>query len=167
MINSNHLFSLFFFFLATCCDAKISTGSLVTAVEKDFDGVDVLDDEQEWSSSSQQPQSFRAWQHRNNKKYSSKHEVLLREKIWYTNQVQVAQHNEAYQAGYTSWKMTMHSPFADLTATEFTALYLMDPQHCSATDNGTSKQQMNQKESLGDGKEEITSFTAKKKISAQ
>merc|ERR1719162_2930306 len=42
----------------------------------------------------------------------------------------------------------------------------MDPQHCSATDHGTSKQMnQNQKESLGDGKE-ITSLTASK-ISAK
>mmetsp|Transcript_6486 Transcript_6486/g.7499 ORF Transcript_6486/g.7499 Transcript_6486/m.7499 type:complete len:425 (-) Transcript_6486:239-1513(-) len=153
MININHLLSLVFFFIATCCD-KIS--SLAT-VEKDFDGFDLLDER--WSS---QPQ-FRSWQNINNKKYSSKNELLLREKIWYNNQVKVVHHNDAYNAGYTSWKMTMQSPFADLTAAEFTALYLMDQQHCSATD-GTSKQ-MNQKESLGDGKE-ITSFTASK-ISAK
>jgi len=149
MMNINHLLSLGFFLIASC-SKKISS---FATVEKDFDGSDSLD---EWSS---QPQ-FRSWQNKNNKKYSSKNELLLREKIWNKNQVKVEHHNVAYNSGHTSWKMTMQSPFADLTAVEFTALYLMDPQHCSATDS-TSKQ----KESVDDGGE-ITSLTARK-ISAK
>jgi len=61
------------------------------------------------------------------------HDLARRELIWSANQQLVAVHNTAYHAGQTAWKMTMWSPFAALTADEFTALYLMEPQHCSAT----------------------------------
>ena len=61
------------------------------------------------------------------------HDLARRELIWSTNKQLVAVHNTAYHAGQTAWKMTMWSPFAALTADEFTALYLMEPQHCSAT----------------------------------
>ena len=61
------------------------------------------------------------------------HDLARRELIWSANKQRVAMHNTAYHAGQTAWKMTMWSPFAALTADEFTALYLMEPQHCSAT----------------------------------
>mmetsp|Transcript_27629 Transcript_27629/g.60828 ORF Transcript_27629/g.60828 Transcript_27629/m.60828 type:complete len:463 (-) Transcript_27629:197-1585(-) len=83
---------------------------------------------------------FEAWEmsHRNNeidkhKHYHSEDERLLRKRIFYRNKVLVEKHNAAYDAGHTSWKMTLNSPFADLTADEFSSLYLMDPQQCSAT----------------------------------
>ena len=84
---------------------------------------------------------FEDWEmsHRNNKNsdkhkhYHSEDERLLRKQIFYRNKVLVEKHNAAYDAGHTSWKMTLNSPFADLTADEFSSLYLMDPQECSAT----------------------------------
>ena len=68
-----------------------------------------------------------------NEKYKSETERLLRERIWNENQVSVKLHNAAYDEGHTSWKMTMKSPFADMTSVEFAASHLMDAQKCSAT----------------------------------
>lgn len=54
--------------------------------------------------------------------------------IFEANARAVAMHNQAHAAGKTLYVQTvMNSPFADLNDDEFTALYLMESQNCSAT----------------------------------
>ena len=108
----------------------------------------------------------------NKNKYPSENERLLREIIWNENKVSVEQHNVAYDAGHTSWKMTMESPFADLTSDEFATSYLMDPQHCSATtsasSSSTSSQQRQHKDNwINDEKADTKGTNMTTKITAK
>jgi len=80
---------------------------------------------------------FESWKQHHNYEYSSDREHALRQRIWTENRDLVARHNAAYEKGHTSWKMSILSPFADLTADEFAVRYLMDPQECSATKTKT------------------------------
>mmetsp|Transcript_5870 Transcript_5870/g.16717 ORF Transcript_5870/g.16717 Transcript_5870/m.16717 type:complete len:433 (-) Transcript_5870:267-1565(-) len=117
-------------FLGTKCHAESSTRATIDA-QKAPDPESAL--------------TFEAWERlhsnakdANRKQYSSATERSLREQIFYQNKIVVEAHNAAYQAGHTSWKMTLSSPFADLTSDEFATLYLMDPQECSATTTTTT-----------------------------
>lgn len=60
-------------------------------------------------------------------------EYSFRKGIFRQNAATVANHNAAYEEGYTSYTMSVDGPFADLTDDEFQSLYLMQPQNCSAT----------------------------------
>jgi len=80
--------------------------------------------EKEWT--------FQMWADHHSKVYSSQ-EALQRERIWHANRAAVRQHNEAHSRGWTSYTMSIASPFSDMTSEEFENLYLMEPQHCSAT----------------------------------
>jgi len=81
---------------------------------------------------------FETWLRLHDKSYESEDERLQRHRVWLSNQRLVNRHNDAYYSGFTSYTMTMASPFADLTADEFASRYLMDPQHCSATTHPSS-----------------------------
>ena len=77
---------------------------------------------------------FDVWLARHSKSYSADPtEYHRRLAVFATNLGVVQQHNAAYEAGYTSYAMSVDGPFADLTDEEFTALYLMEGQNCSAT----------------------------------
>jgi len=54
--------------------------------------------------------------------------------IYRKNSNVVTRHNNAYESGETMYAMSLfNSPFSDLTDEEFTSLYLMNSQNCSAT----------------------------------
>jgi len=76
---------------------------------------------------------FATWQKLHNKQYPHQNEYTYRQKIFHQNKLMIEKHNEAYKQGYTTWNMTITSPFADLSDEEFSELYLMEPQYCSAT----------------------------------
>lgn len=82
--------------------------------------------------------TFQAWQTLHKKSYTSATELSQRQLIYKSNSNIVQTHNAAYKAGLTTWKMSMESPFADMTAQEFEDLYLMDAQECSATTHSSS-----------------------------
>lgn len=67
------------------------------------------------------------------KSYASDQEYQYRQQVFFQNAKVIAKHNAAHDAGWTSYRMTLQSPFADWTAQEFVDSYLMEPQHCSAT----------------------------------
>ena len=94
--------------------------------------------------------NFNTWLtlHNNNKKkhYKSKEDLLYREKVFEQNKNIITDHNKAYDLGYTTWKMSIVSPFSDLTSDEFVSFYLMDSQDCSATTTSTSSQQKKKEE---------------------
>lgn len=60
-------------------------------------------------------------------------EYWYRRNIYESNAQLVLLHNQAYKQGYTTYAMTLNSPFADMTADEFQDAYLMEGQNCSAT----------------------------------
>jgi cathepsin H len=76
---------------------------------------------------------FEQWSSLHEKSYPSAKEIDLRRAIFEANAGIVHRHNQAFQQGWTSYAMTLASPFADLTADEFASIYLMDGQNCSAT----------------------------------
>ena len=81
-------------------------------------------------------QNFDAWLERHSKPYtveSDPTEYNRRLAIYATNLNIVRRHNVAYERGYTSYAMSIDGPFADLTDDEFSTLYLMEGQNCSAT----------------------------------
>jgi len=81
---------------------------------------------------------FKGWLNLHTKSYGSEVEHKKRLAIFNENHELVKQHNAAFEVGITSFSMTMESPFADLTADEFSTLYLMEPQQCSATTHQSS-----------------------------
>jgi cathepsin H len=82
---------------------------------------------------------FDAWADRHHKSYRTEEEAQRRFVIWKDNVDHVHAHNQAYEMGYTLYSKTiLDSPFADLTDHEFVALYLMEPQDCSATTHKSS-----------------------------
>ncbi|KAL7577910.1 hypothetical protein ACA910_007545 [Epithemia clementina (nom. ined.)] len=81
---------------------------------------------------------FDDWLRLHQKTYETVEEMDYRRMVFAQNAQVVARHNAAYKAGLTSFQMTTASPFADLTDDEFTDLYLMEPQHCSATTKTTT-----------------------------
>lgn len=81
-------------------------------------------------------QNFDAWLERHSKSYtadSNPTEYNHRLAIFAANLNIVQRHNAAYKRGYTSYAMSVDGPFADLTDDEFSVLYLMEGQNCSAT----------------------------------
>jgi cathepsin H len=77
---------------------------------------------------------FRAWRALYRPaSYATSAEGRLREEIFLANAATVQRHNQAYAQGATLFAMTLENPFADWTAAEFAAAYLMDSQNCSAT----------------------------------
>ena len=61
-------------------------------------------------------------------------EYERRLEMFATNAKKVKRHNKAFEAGFTSYKMTVDdSPFADLSDEEFRLGYLIESQDCSAT----------------------------------
>ena len=76
---------------------------------------------------------FDRWLHRHSKLYTTKEKYSERLSVFARNDDVVSQHNCHYRLGYTSYAMSINSPFADLTDEEFENLYLMDQQNCSAT----------------------------------
>ena len=81
-------------------------------------------------------QNFDAWLERHSRPYtveSDATEYNRRLAIFATNLNIVRRHNAAYERGYTSYAMSVDGPFADLTDDEFSTLYLMEGQNCSAT----------------------------------
>ena len=82
--------------------------------------------------------TFEEWSDYHGKEYSSLDERNRRRTIWLENHGVVQRHNRAFRAGYTSWSMTMSSPFADWTSDEFATHYLMESQNCSATTHKSS-----------------------------
>ena len=93
---------------------------------------------------------FDDWLVLHQKSYNCPHELERRRDIFAQNAMVVAQHNDAYEAGYTLYQMTMASPFADMTNEEFSQSYLMEPQHCSATTTTTTNNNKTKKPSLRD-----------------
>jgi len=87
---------------------------------------------------SQAALDFNGWLKINAKSYESDVEYEKRLTIFRENHDLVEKHNAAFEAGLTSFSMTMDSPFADITADEFAIQYLMQPQHCSATTHRSS-----------------------------
>ena len=88
------------------------------------------------SSAENLSQNFDAWLERHSKSYtvdSDPSEYTRRLAIYATNLKIVKRHNAAYERGYTSYAMSVDGPFADLTDDEFSSLYLMEGQNCSAT----------------------------------
>ena len=84
---------------------------------------------------------FDVWLARHSKSYeysADPTEYDRRLSIFATNLGVVQRHNAAYEAGHTSYAMSVDGPFADLTDEEFTALYLMEGQNCSATTHVSS-----------------------------
>mmetsp|Transcript_6153 Transcript_6153/g.9446 ORF Transcript_6153/g.9446 Transcript_6153/m.9446 type:complete len:380 (-) Transcript_6153:188-1327(-) len=81
---------------------------------------------------------FNGWLKLNEKFYDTKKEYNKRMAIFHANQALVKRHNIAFEDGLTSYRMTMESPFADMTADEFSSNYLMEPQECSATTHQSS-----------------------------
>jgi cathepsin H len=73
------------------------------------------------------------WQLLHGKTYATAEEWEYRLSVWNENRQHVQEHNAAYEQGYTLYAKTMNSPFADLTDQEFSDLYLMESQDCSAT----------------------------------
>jgi cathepsin H len=119
--------SIFVFVTLSCCLLEASSSAL------DFDG---------WLE-------LHGKQHDQSDYYSTStaEEYQLRLGIWQANSKLVEDHNAAYHQGYTTFTMTMKSPFADLSSQEFADSYLMDPQHCSATTHTSSgKLRTNEKE---------------------
>jgi cathepsin H len=84
------------------------------------------------------PLTFDEWLKGHDKSYPTAADRAQRQLDWLENWSSVEKHNLAYEAGYSSFAMTMDSPFADLTAESFSAKYLMDPQDCSATTHTSS-----------------------------
>jgi cathepsin H len=87
--------------------------------------------------------SFDDWLQLHSKSYESQEEYNLRFQIWSDNYHRIVNvHNKAYHAGLTSYKMTMTTPFADLTCDEFDQHYLMPKKprnHCAlASSSSTS-----------------------------
>ena len=81
-------------------------------------------------------QNFDIWLERHSKPYtveSDPTEYTRRLAIYATNFNIVRRHNAAYERGFTSYVMSVDGPFADLTDEEFSSLYLMEGQNCSAT----------------------------------
>jgi cathepsin H len=79
-----------------------------------------------------QQQRHRQWS------YRSSNDLEERFAIWKENYHHVHEHNEAYENGFTLYKKSMNGPFADWTDEEFATMYLMEPQHCSATTHASS-----------------------------
>lgn len=79
---------------------------------------------------------FTNWLSRHEKSYSDEREYLHRLNIFAANAEVVERHNDAYEKGYTSYVMTIDSPFADLSDDEFKQSHLMEYQNCSATSSG-------------------------------
>jgi cathepsin H len=77
--------------------------------------------------------TFAGWRALHEKSYESPSELQLRRAIFKVNAGIVRRHNQAFEQGWTSYAMTLSSPFADLSADEFASTYLMDGQNCSAT----------------------------------
>ena len=83
--------------------------------------------------------SFSQWALKHAKVYSSEADRAYRLSVYSQNADTVLLHNTAFQNGWTSYAMSLiGSPFSDLTDDEFRALYLMEPQNCSATHTATT-----------------------------
>ena len=65
-------------------------------------------------------------------------EYFHRLSIFETNYHKINKHNQAFKKGYTSYRMTLDNEFAIFTDDEFTSLYLMESQNCSATTHTSS-----------------------------
>ena len=78
-------------------------------------------------------QHFDAWLSQHSKSYPDPAEYRRRLSVFAANVDAVERHNAAYDRGYTTYAMSVDGPFADLTDAEFSALYLMEGQNCSAT----------------------------------
>lgn len=83
--------------------------------------------------------SFEEWLEHHQKTYATVQEETQRREIWFTNRRHVQLHNQAYQAGYTSYQKTVKGRFADLTDEEFVQMYLMQGQDCSATHSSSGQ----------------------------
>ena len=82
---------------------------------------------------------FDRWLAAHGKSYNERerraNEYSRRLSVFASNADIVRRHNEAHQAGLTSYMMSMDGPFADVTDEEFSGGLggLMTPQNCSAT----------------------------------
>lgn len=76
---------------------------------------------------------FDEWLTLHDKSYDHPMERALRHRIFADNGEVVRAHNAAFRNGWTTYQMSLTSPFADLTGDEFQRLYLMETQNCSAT----------------------------------
>jgi cathepsin H len=76
---------------------------------------------------------FDAWLTQHSRSYPDPAEYRRRLSVFAANLDAVERHNAAYERGYTTFAMSVDGPFADLTDAEFSALYLMEGQNCSAT----------------------------------
>jgi hypothetical protein len=85
--------------------------------------------------------SFDDWVQKHRKVYADDFEYQKRLNVYLANTKIVERHNQAYKIGYTSFAMTMESPFSDLTDTEFHSTHLMESQNCSATHTSSGKLQ--------------------------
>ncbi len=85
--------------------------------------------------------SFQAWAEKHEKIYGNDVEFQKRLDIYLANAEIVERHNQAFEKGYTSFAMTMDSPFSDLTDEEFHSTHLMESQNCSATHTSSGKLQ--------------------------
>lgn len=81
---------------------------------------------------------FDAWMVNHGKAYKDQSEYDQRFQNFLMNAKVVDTHNEAYDKGYTSYAMSLNSPFADMTDAEFEASHLMAWQNCSATTHPSS-----------------------------
>ncbi|CAB9526558.1 Senescence-specific cysteine protease SAG39 [Seminavis robusta] len=95
------------------------------------------------TTSSLSDDDFHNWLSVHSKSYSNNTSNLdewkHRFSIFQENARLVQRHNDAFAKGETSFTMTIDGPFADLTDQEFTQLYLMDSQDCSATHRSSGK----------------------------
>ncbi len=98
-------------------------------------------EESSTTSSSSRRLSFEDWVEKHGKIYDDDVELQKRLKVYLANAEIVERHNQAFEKGYTSFAMTMDSPFSDLTDEEFHSSYLMESQNCSATHTSSGKLQ--------------------------
>eukprot|EP00978_Attheya_sp_CCMP212_P047780 scaffold429439_cov59-Attheya_sp.AAC.2 len=83
---------------------------------------------------------FQAWMRVHGKEYHGTDDVVLDQKlqVFRENALLVERHNDAFERGWTSYRMSLEGPFSDWTDEEFHSTYLMEAQHCSATTHTSS-----------------------------